>query len=99
MGAIGQQPFDDVDVHFVAVPAGCTVAVNVPVAVYEILRVTAVQFAARHDIPEVNGSCFREQREKFFRYILLYNDVVQMRVLYIKKERSLLSGTFIFDCF
>jgi len=96
LGAIGQQPFDDVDVHFVAVPAGCTVAVYISVSVYEILHVTAVQFAACHDITEINGSCFREQREKFFRYILLCNDVVQMRVLPIKKERSLLSGTFIF---
>jgi len=85
-----------VDVHFVAVPAGCTVAVYISVSVYEILHVTAVQFAACHDITEINGSCFREQREKFFRYILLCNDVVQMRVLPIKKERSLLSGTFIF---
>lgn len=96
MGTIGQQPFDDVDIHFVIVPAGCTVAVYIPVPVYEILHVTAVQFAVRHDITEINGSCFREQCEKFFRYILLCNDVVQMRVPSIKKERSLLSGTFIF---
>ena len=84
------------NVHFMAVPADRMVTVDIPVAVYEILHVTAVQFAVRHDITEINGSCFREQREKFFRYILLCNDVVQMRVPSIKKERSLLSGTFIF---
>lgn len=86
MGAIGQQPFDDVDVHFVAVPAGCSVAVDIPVAVYEILRVPAVLFAARHDITKVNGSCFNEQCEKFFRYILCRNNVVQVFVPSKKRE-------------
>ncbi len=55
-GVLGQQPLDDVDVHFVAVPAGRMVAVYVPVSVYEIVHITVVLFTTRHNIVEIN--CF-----------------------------------------
>lgn len=93
MGAVIQQPFDDVDIHLVAVPADRTVAADIPVAVYEILHVAAVSFIASYDIAEINGSCFSEQGKKLFRYILFCNDV-QMFVP-SKKERGPLSGLFI----
>lgn len=75
MGAFVQHPLDNMNVHFVAVPADCPVTVYIAVAVHEILRVTAVLLAACYDITEINGSCFNEQREKFFRYILFCKDV------------------------
>ena len=57
-GVLGQQPLDDVDVHFVAVPAGRMVAVYVPVSVYEIVHITVVLFTTRHNIVEINCFCF-----------------------------------------
>ncbi len=57
-GVLGQQPLDDVDVHFVAVPAGRMVAVYVPVSVYEIVHITVVLFTPRHNIVEINCFCF-----------------------------------------
>ena len=97
MGAIGQQSFDDVNIHFTAVPAGRTIAVYVPVAVYEILHVATVQFVACHDITEIHCFCFREQREKFFRHILFCNDMVQMFASPKKREGRCL--VFSFFCF
>ncbi len=57
-GVLGQQPLDDVDVDFVAVPAGRMVAVYVPVSVYEIVHITVVLFTTRHNIVEINCFCF-----------------------------------------
>ena len=38
VGAFGQQPLDDVDVHLVAVPANRTIAIDVPVAIPLAIR-------------------------------------------------------------
>ena len=56
MSAFGQQPFDDVDVHFVAVPTNCTIAVDVPVTVYKIVHIAAVPFAIRNHILKIEFS-------------------------------------------
>ena len=56
VGAFCQQPFDDVDVHFVAVPANGTIAVDVPVTVDEIIHIAAVPFAICNHILKIEFS-------------------------------------------
>ncbi len=56
VGAFCQQPFDDVDVHFVAVPTNDTIAVDVPVTVYKVIHIAAVPFAVRNHILEIKFS-------------------------------------------
>lgn len=85
VGAVGQQPFDDVKVHFVAVPADRMIAVYVSVAVYEVIHVAVVPLAVRKDILKIKLSGFGEQRVKLFRYILLCSEVVQMQPSLKKK--------------
>lgn len=58
MRAFCQQPFDDVDVHFVTVPANGTIAVDVPVTVDEVIHIAAVPFAVRDYILEIEFSRF-----------------------------------------
>lgn len=60
MGAFCQQSFDDVNVHFVAVPANGTIAVDVPVTVDEVIHIAAVPFAVRYYILEIEFSRFGE---------------------------------------
>ncbi|WP_289300398.1 hypothetical protein [Xylanibacter muris] len=48
------------DVHFVAVPANGTIAVNVSVTVDEVIHITAVSFAIRNHILEIEFSRFGE---------------------------------------
>ena len=60
MGAFCQQPFDDVDVHFVAVPANRIIAVDVPMTVDEVIHIATVPFAIRNHILEIKFSRFRE---------------------------------------
>lgn len=86
VGAVGQQPFDDVEVHPVAVPADRLVAVYVPVAVYEVIRVTVVPLALRYYFLKIKLSCFREQRVKLFRYILFRSEMVQMQPSFKKRD-------------
>lgn len=86
MSAVMQHPFEDVDVHLMAVPARCTVAVDVPVAVHEILRITMILFAARDNITEIQGSCFSDQGIKFLRCILFCHEMVQMFIPSKKRE-------------
>lgn len=50
MSAFCQQPFDDVDVHFVAVPANRIIAVDVPVTVDEVIHIATVPLAIRNHI-------------------------------------------------
>lgn len=88
-GVLGQQPLDDVDVHFVAVPAGRMVAVYVPVSVYEIVHITVVLFTTRHNIVEINCFCFGKQGEKFIRHILLRSEVLQVLAPSKKREGRL----------
>lgn len=76
VGAFGQQTFDYVEVHFVAVPADCLVAVDVSVTVDEVVYIAVIPFAVRYDILKIKLSCFGEQRVKFFRYILFRKSTV-----------------------
>lgn len=86
MGTVIQHPFEDVDVHFMAVPAHCMVAVDVPVAVHEILHVTVILLAACDNITEIQGSCFSEQGVKFLCCILFCHEMVQMFIPSKKRE-------------
>ena len=45
MGAFVQQSLDDVDVHLVAVSANCTVAVDIPMTVDEVILFGSVRKA------------------------------------------------------
>ncbi|WP_419052087.1 hypothetical protein [Parabacteroides goldsteinii] len=58
--AFCQQPFDDVDVHFVAVPANGTIAVDVPVTVYKVIHIAVVPLAIRNHILGIEFSRFGE---------------------------------------
>ncbi len=60
VGAFCQQSFDDVDVHFVAVPANHTIAVDVPVTIDEVIHIAAVPLAIRNHILEIEFSRFGE---------------------------------------
>lgn len=60
MGAFCQQSLDDVDVHFVAVPANGTIAVDVPMTVDEVIHIAAVPFAIRNHILKIEFSRFGE---------------------------------------
>jgi hypothetical protein len=95
---IEQQPSDDMNVHFMAIPANRTVAVDVPVAVYKVIHVAAISFAACHDVLKIKLPCFGEQLVKFFRYILFRSEVVQMWSPF-KKREDLLFCPFMSNCF
>ncbi len=58
--AFCQQPFDNVDVHFVAVLANCTIAVDIPVTIYKVIHIAAVPFAISNHILEIEFSRFGE---------------------------------------
>lgn len=49
-GTFGQQPFDDMNVHFVAVPAHCIIAVDVTMTVYEVIHIAAIPLAIHNHI-------------------------------------------------
>ena len=86
------------NVHFMAIPANRTVAVDVPVAVYKVIHVAAISFAACHDVLKIKLPCFGEQLVKFFRYILFRSEVVQMWSPF-KKREDLLFCPFMSNCF
>ena len=86
------------NVHFMAIPANRTVAVDVPVAVYKVIHVAAISFAACHDVLKIKLPCFGEQLVKFFRYILFRSEVVQMSSPF-KKREDLLFCPFMSNCF
>ena len=86
------------NVHFMAIPANRTVAVDVPVTVYEIVHIAAVSFAICNHILEITFSRFGEQFVKFFRYILFRSEVVQMWSPF-KKREDLLFCPFMSNCF
>lgn len=58
VGTFGQQSLDDVDVHLVAVPANCTVAVDVPVTVYEVIHIATIPLAIHNHILKIEFSRF-----------------------------------------
>lgn len=86
MGAVGEQSLDDVDVHFMAVPAHRMIAVYVPVAVYEVIHVAVIPLAICYDILKIKLSCSGEQSEKFLRYILFCKDVMEMLSSFKKRD-------------
>ena len=45
VGAFVQQSLDDVDVHLVAVSANCTVAVDIPMTVDEVIHIAVIPLA------------------------------------------------------
>lgn len=60
MGALGHQPLDDVDVHLVAVPANCVIAVYIPVTVDEVIHITVIPLTIRNHILKIEFSRFGE---------------------------------------
>ena len=48
MGAFVQQSLDDVDVHLVAVSANCTVAVDIPMTVDEVIHIAVIPLAIQN---------------------------------------------------
>lgn len=60
MGTFCQQSLDDMDVHFMAVPANRIIAVYVPVTVDEVIHIAAVPLAIRNHILEIEFSRFGE---------------------------------------
>ena len=50
VGAFVQQSLDDVDVHLVAIPANCTVAVDVPVTIYEVIHIAAIPLVTHYSL-------------------------------------------------
>lgn len=77
-----------------AVPADRLVAVYVSVTVDEVIRVAVVPLALRYYFFKIKLSCFREQRVKLFRYILLCSEMVRMQPS-LKKRDDFLFCLFI----
>ena len=72
-----------------AIPADRMVAVDVPVTVYEVIHVAVMPLAVHDDILKIKLSRFREQREKFVRYILFRSEVMQMPSSFKKRDNFL----------
>ena len=60
MGAFVQQSLDDVDVHLVAVSANCTVAVDIPMTVDEVIHIAVIPLAVHNHILMIVFSRFGE---------------------------------------
>ena len=60
MGAFGQKPLGDVDVHLVAVSANRIVAVYVSVTVDEVIHITVIPLTIRNHILKIEFSRFGE---------------------------------------
>ena len=58
VGAFGQKPLGDVDVHLVAVSANRVVTVDVPVTVYEVIHIAAIPLAIHNHILKIECSRF-----------------------------------------
>ena len=58
VGAFGQQFLDDVDVHLVAVSANCTVAVDIPMTVDEVIHIAVIPLAIQNHILKIEFSRF-----------------------------------------
>ena len=58
VGTFNQKPLGDVDVHLVAIPANCTVAVDVPVTIYEVIHITVIPLAVHNHILMIEFSRF-----------------------------------------
>ena len=53
-----QQSLDDVDVHLVAVSANCTVAVDIPMTVDEVIHIAVIPLAIQNHILKIEFSRF-----------------------------------------
>lgn len=62
------------------------IAVDISVTVYEVIHVAVMPLAVHYDIPKIKRSRFREQCEKFFRYILFRSEMMQMQLPLKKRE-------------
>ena len=60
VGSFVQQSLDDVNVHLVAIPANCTVAVDVSVTIYEVIHIAAISLATHNHILKIEFSRFGE---------------------------------------
>ena len=58
VGAFVQQSLDDVDVHLVAVSANCTVAVDIPMTVDEVIHIAVIPLAIQNHILKIEFSRF-----------------------------------------
>ena len=60
MGTICQQPFDDVDIHFMAILADRIIAIYISMTINEIIHITFIPFTISYDILDIKLSCFGE---------------------------------------
>ncbi len=60
VGAFVQQSLDDMNVHLVAIPANCTVAVDVSVTIYEVIHIAVIPLAVHNHILMIVFSRFGE---------------------------------------
>ena len=60
VGAFGQKPLGDMDVHLVAVSANRTVAVYITMTVYEVIHIAAIPLTIRNHILKIEFSRFGE---------------------------------------
>ena len=73
-----------------AVPANRIVAVDVAVAVDEIIHIAIVPLAVGNDILKVNDSRLGKQGEQFFRYILFSSEMAKVLLPFKKREDFLI---------
>lgn len=60
VGAFGQKPLDDVDVHLVAVSANRVIAVYVSVTIDEVIHIAAIPLTIHNYILKIEFFRFRE---------------------------------------
>lgn len=58
MGTFCQQSLDDMDVHFMAVPANRIIAIDVSMTIYEVIHIAAIPFALHNHILKIESSRF-----------------------------------------
>ena len=98
VGAFGQQPLDDVDVHLVAISANRVIAVYVSVTVDEVIHIAAVPLALHNHILKIEFSRFGKQLKQFFCYILFGSKVDSVLLLFKKREDFLLYSFMLNTC-
>ena len=58
MGTFCQQSLDDMDVHFMAVPANRIIAVDVSMTIYEVIHIAAIPLVTHNHILKIEFSRF-----------------------------------------
>lgn len=56
MGTISQQPFDDMNVHLMTIPADYITTFYIPVTVNEIIHITLMPLAISYNILDIKFS-------------------------------------------